>query len=72
MVHELSCSVACGIFPDQGSNLGLLNWQEDSLSLSQQGSPKLELFLKRTLKLDPLNLGLLQSCLERAHVRPLR
>lgn len=29
----------------------------------------MELFLKRTLKFAPLNLGLLQSCLERAHVR---
>ena len=26
----LSCSVACGIFPDQGSNLSLLHWQVDS------------------------------------------
>ena len=26
----LSCSVACGIFPDQGSNLCLLHWQVDS------------------------------------------
>ena len=26
-----------GIFPTQGSNLGLLHWQEDSLPLSHQG-----------------------------------
>ena len=27
--HGLSCSVACGIFLDQGSNLCLLHWQAD-------------------------------------------
>ena len=37
--HGLSCSTACGIFPDQGWNLCLLNWQVDSLPLSHQGSP---------------------------------
>ena len=26
----LGCSAACGIFPDQGSNPGLLHWQADS------------------------------------------
>ena len=31
-------SKACGIFPDQGLNLCLLHWQEDSLPLSYQGS----------------------------------
>ena len=30
VVHGLSCSVACGIFPGQGSNLSLLDWQVDS------------------------------------------
>ena len=30
MAHELSCSVACGIFPDQESNLCLLHRQADS------------------------------------------
>ena len=30
VVHGLSCSAACGIFPDQGSNLCPLHWQEDS------------------------------------------
>ena len=28
-----------GVFPTQGSNLCLLRWQTDSLSLSHQGSP---------------------------------
>ena len=30
VAHGLSCSVACGIFPDQGSNLCPLQWQTDS------------------------------------------
>ena len=37
VVHWLSCSVACEIFPDQGSNPCLLLWQADSLPLSHQG-----------------------------------
>ena len=37
--HGLSCSMACGFFPDQGSNLCLLYLQEDSLPLSHQGRP---------------------------------
>ena len=39
MTHGLSCSMACGIFPDQGSNPCLLHWQADSLPLSHQESP---------------------------------
>ena len=39
VVHRLSCSVACGLLPDQGSNLCLLHhWQADSLPLHHQGS----------------------------------
>ena len=38
-VHRLSCSAACGIFPDQGLNPCLLHWQADSLPLGHQGSP---------------------------------
>ena len=30
VVHRLSCSAACGIFPDQGLNPCPLRWQEDS------------------------------------------
>ena len=44
LVHCLSCSVACGIFRDQGSNPCLLHSQVDSLPLSYQGS---SLFLKK-------------------------
>ena len=39
VVHGPSCPVACGIFPDQGSNPCLLHQQPDSLPLSHQGSP---------------------------------
>ena len=40
MVHGLSCSTACGIFPDQGLNPCPLHWQADSQPLCHQGSPK--------------------------------
>ena len=30
VAHRFSCSVACEIFPDQGSNPCPLHWQEDS------------------------------------------
>ena len=35
VAYGLSCSAACGIFLDKGSNPLLLHWQVDSLSLSQ-------------------------------------
>ena len=41
VAHGLSCSAACGIFPDQGSNPCPLHWQADSQPLSHQGSPTL-------------------------------
>ena len=37
VAHGLSCPVACEIIPDQGSNLGPLHWQADSLPLDPQG-----------------------------------
>ena len=40
MALGLSCSEACGIFPDQGSNPCLLLWQTDSLPWSRPGSPE--------------------------------
>ena len=39
VAHEPSCSAACGIFPDQGSNPCALHWQADSQPLRHQGSP---------------------------------
>ena len=43
-----SCSAACGIFPDQGSNPCPLHWQADSQPLRHQRSPALKV-LKLTL-----------------------
>ena len=40
VVHGSSCSTACGIFPDQGSNPCPLHWQADSQPLHHQGSPQ--------------------------------
>ena len=37
--HGPSCSAACGIFPDQGTNPCPLHWQADSQPLHHQGSP---------------------------------
>ena len=39
VAHGPSCSVACGIFPDWGSNPCPLHWQADSQPLRHQGSP---------------------------------
>ena len=33
----LGCPMACGIFPEQGSNLFSLHWQADSYPLEHQG-----------------------------------
>ena len=38
-MHELRCSVAHGIVPDQGLSPCLLHWQADYTPLSQRGSP---------------------------------
>ena len=40
VAHGPSRSVACGIFPDQGSNPCPLHWQADSQPLRHQGSPQ--------------------------------
>ena len=40
VAHGPSCSVACGILPDQGSNPCALHWQADSQPLRHQGSPE--------------------------------
>ena len=39
VAHGPSCSAACGILPDQGSNPCPLHWQADSQPLCHQGSP---------------------------------
>ena len=42
VAHGPSCSAACGIFSDQGSNPCPLHWQADSQPLCHQGSPCLK------------------------------
>ena len=44
VAHGPSCSVACGILPDQGSNPCPLHWQADSQPLRHQGSPSSSIF----------------------------
>ena len=39
VAHGLSSSAACGIFPDHGLNLCLLQWQADSYPLYHQANP---------------------------------
>ena len=39
VAHGRSCSAACGILSDQGSNPCPLHWQADSQPLRHQGSP---------------------------------
>ena len=46
VAHGPSCSVACGIFPDQGSNPCSLHWQADSQPLHHQGSPLAQIIIK--------------------------
>ena len=40
VAHGPSCSAACGILPDQGTNPCPLHWQADSQPLRHQGSPR--------------------------------
>ena len=56
VAHGPSCSVACGIFSDQGSNPCPLHWQADSQPLRHQGSPALHTFEHscHCLSLNPL------------------
>ena len=53
VAHGPSCSTACGIFPDQGSNPCPLHWQADSQPLRHQGSPgNFSEFMKLILNFD--------------------
>ena len=49
VAHGPTCSTACGIFPDQGSNPCSLHRQADSQPLRHQGSP-LRPFLTTSIK----------------------
>ena len=48
VAHGPSCSVACGIFPDQGSNPRPLHWQADSQPLRHQASPTVPFHITTT------------------------
>ena len=54
VAHGPSCSAACGVFPDQGSNPCPLHWQADSQPLRHQGSPSCSLLLELSSKLSEL------------------
>ena len=49
VAHGPSCSVACGIFPDQGSNPCPLHWQADSQPLHHQGSPPMLFWVEKNI-----------------------
>ena len=52
VAHGPSCSTACGILPDQGSNPCPLHWQADSQPLRHQGSPRPQRVLKENINRD--------------------
>ena len=47
VAHGPSCSAACGIFLNQGSNPCPLHWQADSQPLCHQGSPAKAILIKK-------------------------
>ena len=57
VAHGLSCSAACGIFPDQGSNPCPLLWQADSQPLHHQGSPPWMFWTPRSCSRPVESLG---------------
>ena len=61
--HGPSCSAACGIFPDQGSNPCPLHWQADSQPLRHQGSPRAFLIAKNK---DPFTVTQVKGVFERS------
>ena len=56
VAHGPSCSAACGIFPDQGSNPYPLHWQADSQPLRHHGSPAQTLFVMDLLPMPIFTL----------------
>ena len=62
VAHGPSCSAACGIFPDQGSNPCPLHWQADSQPLRHQGSPTSDI-KEQTVKCWHLKCKVLQYIL---------
>ena len=53
VAHGPSCSAACGILPDQGSNPCPLHWQADSQPLSHQGSPRANVLKSKSVVHKP-------------------
>ena len=57
VAHGPSCSAACGIFPDQGSNPRPLHWQADSQPLRHQGRAQLVWLRVKGELLGPASKG---------------
>ena len=64
VAHGPSCSAACGIFPDQGSNPCPLHWQADSQPLRHQGSPLRKMFLLMESKHPQGQNGGVKTCID--------
>ena len=58
MVHRLSCSTACGIFTDQGSNPYPLHWQVYSYSLHLQEAQTFVIYYGRVVS----HCGCVHAC----------
>ena len=61
VAHGPSCSAACGIFPDQGSNPCPLHWQADSQRLRHQGSPS-NILDTKSMSLAVTHISLIRIC----------
>ena len=58
MAHRLSCSAACGIFPDQGLNPCPLHWRTSLVAQSVKNPPAMQETLVQFLgQEDPLEKG---------------
>ena len=58
VAHGLSCSAACGILLDQGSNPCPLHWRADSQPLRHQGSP-VNVILNEFFKIQQMRQNIL-------------
>ena len=63
MEHELSCPMACGIFPDQGSNLCPLFWQVEFLITGPPGKSIVIIIAEDKRKLEMLSVRRVDSIL---------
>ena len=66
VAHGPSCSAACGILPDQGSNPCAPHWQADSQPLRHQGSPFMVILISisgMTNDVQYLFMGLFAFCI---------